>query len=733
MIEPHSQRSEVEPAVKRVRVDATPAQPQMHATVSRLEQQAQEYPTQSVGPKDEETISRGFSLLNRSWQTTNDVKQFLGPNSSEDFVKRINALIPPETAAAIFDRYVNDYAPHLPVVVFPPGTTAAQVWKTKPVVYVCILAAASAGKVRTEIIDELNQEAIGAIADCTIRNGAKSLELIQAMQVQCLWYKPPEKAAQTNFYQIIHMAAVMGLDIGLNKRFNAAKARRGFGGPHAHCAPGTQNLPQDSGTIEARRAWLGCYYLCASASMVLRRPNLVRWTNYMNECIEVLETHPDALPSDKLFCQHVKNQRICEDIGSQFLMDDSTANISITDPKVTYALNVFENDLKTWKENIPSDCHTPGLEFFQHVTSLYLHEIALHFNHNVEDFKLPFTEESLKASHNLTEKLTQHQVAALEACVKSSHGILDTILAYKPHAFKTLPMLIFFVRCVYAIVILIKMHVAINGPGSEVGKLMKADDLRVEYYISCVMQRYTATDDEDFRPWPKIIIILSVLRDWFQKHKENLATLGSSDTHPIPSRQQQAEGYQSQHAQHERKRYSQTPLDLLSQVATSSSMTDLPVQSRDIGAHTSQQPPSWNMSASYPNQYNNMATQGVRQADFNHPRSTLTPTSAGMVDVPRHAQSNTNFNPGFSGDQSSNNLLPDMYGWGTGFEQAMDIAMGGMSGLAGGGVGMLDDWFLGDFMAPYTGFQGDLSAAGNSGGDGGGGNNGAGGGSGGQW
>ena len=49
--------------------------------------------------------------------------------------------------------------------------------------------------------------------------------------------------------------------------------------------------------------------------MVLRRPNLVRWTNYMKEFIEVLETHPDAFASDKLFCQHIKIQHICEDIG----------------------------------------------------------------------------------------------------------------------------------------------------------------------------------------------------------------------------------------------------------------------------------------------------------------------------------------------------------------------------------------------------------------------------------
>jgi hypothetical protein len=240
-------------------------------------------------------------------------------------------------AAQVFTRYVSKLAPHLPAVVFPANTTAEQVFREKPILYVCILTAASHGTLPPDTAKQITREAVGAIADCVVRSGAKSLELIQAMQVLALWYKPPEKAEQTNFYQIIHMAAVMALDIGLGKRFNPAKAKRGFGGPCAKYAPGPgKTLPQDSDTLEARRAWLGCYFLCASASMVLRRPNLVRWTNYMKECIEVLESHPDAFASDKVFCQYVKIQHICEEIGMQFLMDDNTANISITDPKVRH-------------------------------------------------------------------------------------------------------------------------------------------------------------------------------------------------------------------------------------------------------------------------------------------------------------------------------------------------------------------------------------------------------------
>lgn len=193
-----------------------------------------------------------------------DMRKYLSHGSPEEFVKHINSIISPDMAAQIFTRYNTKLAPNLPAVVFPPSTTAEQVFREKPILYVCLLSAASHGNMHPDIARQLQREAIGAIADCVVRSGAKSLELIQAMQVTALWYKPPEKAEQTNFYQIIHMAAVMALDIGLGKRFNPAKAKRGFGGPNAKYAPGPGKvMPQDSDTLEARRAWLGCYFLCA--------------------------------------------------------------------------------------------------------------------------------------------------------------------------------------------------------------------------------------------------------------------------------------------------------------------------------------------------------------------------------------------------------------------------------------------------------------------------------------
>jgi len=243
---------------KRRRIDDSPFGGQQHGLprMNEIAEPATRFPASNETDKDS---------IEHSWGIANDVTRFLHHVTPTEFVQRINTLVSPQQGAMLFERYNNQLAPHLPAVVFSPGTTAEQIYREKPLLYLAVTGAASHGQIEPEITRELIREAIGAFADCAVRNGAKSLELVQAMQIIALWYKPPERTEQTNFYQIIHIAATMALDLGLNMRFNPAKARRGLFGPAKDALPNTglKMGPVNSDTAEAKRAWLTCYYLCA--------------------------------------------------------------------------------------------------------------------------------------------------------------------------------------------------------------------------------------------------------------------------------------------------------------------------------------------------------------------------------------------------------------------------------------------------------------------------------------
>jgi hypothetical protein len=258
----------------------------------------------------------------------------------------LDDLMTPETAERIFLRYVNEICPHFPAVPLAPGTTARELREKKPLLFLSILAGSSHGAVEQLVSQEVQQALTNLLkdqfADIIWRNGEKSLEIVQALQVGVLWYRPPQHFEQHNFYMMVNCAAVMALDLGLGRR-NTPTVMKLAVGPFKRCHP-------NSSSVESRRTFLVCYYLCISITMVLRRPILLRWTKYMEESVKILETSPDALPSDKIFCQHVKMAHISENISIQFSMDDPSEEVSIAEPKVVYALKIFENELQQLKD-----------------------------------------------------------------------------------------------------------------------------------------------------------------------------------------------------------------------------------------------------------------------------------------------------------------------------------------------------------------------------------------------
>ncbi|KAF1944957.1 hypothetical protein EJ02DRAFT_339766 [Clathrospora elynae] len=476
----------------------------------------------------------------------------------------IDNLLSPHVAERVFLRYVNDICPHFPAVPFPPGTTAREVREKKPLLFLSVIAASSHGSaeqlVSQEVQRELTKLLKDQLADIIWRNGEKSLEIVQALHVAVLWYRPPLHFEQHNFYMMVNCAAVMALDLGLGRKATPNVMKLSIG-PFRRYHP-------NSSSIEARRTFLVCYYLCMSITMVLRRPILLRWTKYMEESVKILETSLDALPSDKLLCQQVKMARIGENISVQFCMDDPSIEVAIAEPKVIYALKIFENELQQLKdENASIGNVDPTLQLAEHVTNLYLHEIALHQNQGSADFQPPFVSDTLSPTISSGVKkdapIGPAHIGALGECLTATHGILDTILSIELDILLTLPV-IFCVRAIYAIVCLMKMWVSVTT-SSEVGSIIKKEDLQIEAYTEQLVAMFNAIVSRDAQsPHGKFYFVAKRLQERFAHIKEGAAKENQPDTdHDSGRRSSQGPNPSA----------NQTPLHLLSEVAMGSSNT----------------------------------------------------------------------------------------------------------------------------------------------------------------
>ncbi|EJT75879.1 hypothetical protein GGTG_05807 [Gaeumannomyces tritici R3-111a-1] len=510
----------------------------------------------------------------------------------EDVVSR--DLVPAALAGRLWARYTDHMCPHLPGVVFPSTTTWSQVRRDRPLLFLAIMAAASSETPQLQRV--LVKELMQILAEKLVVLGEKSIEVVQALHVAVFWYWPPEHFEELKFYQMIHMAAVLAIDIGLGSRRRAGAPLRGrlmpwnihqnnpFHGPPR--GPGGGGLPNgpplppgpgcprkapppDPCSIESRRTWLTCYFLASNTSMTLHRPNLIRWTPFMTECLEVLQSSPDAAPTDAYFCHLVWTHRLSEEVGIQFNMEDPTAAIDLADPRTRHAIRGFEREIERYSAAVPPALMRPSLKLGFHVLSLYMHEIALRNEDGIEDNMRPGMgpsaggaaqddgtsqdrdlSGSIKGDTNPTLQdgrsggstgdstnnisvapLTPAHIQALSACIVAIDGIFDTFLGMSPEEVRCLPVFNF-VRVAYATVVLIKMHFAAARPGSEMGRVIEREDIRVDQHLGSLLEKFRlAGEDDRSRPAAKFHLVLSMLRSWFQKQGRatNARSAGNSE------------------------------------------------------------------------------------------------------------------------------------------------------------------------------------------------------------
>ncbi|KAL7928094.1 hypothetical protein V8C35DRAFT_333723 [Trichoderma chlorosporum] len=496
-----------------------------------------------------------------------------------DIVDR--GLITMEHATGLFNKYKEHMVRHLPAVVFPHSATVMELRKTKPTLFLAIMAAATGENHSLQRV--LQKELMQLFAEKVIVTGEKNLELVQAIHVAVIWYWPPEHFEELKFYQLVHVAAVMAIDIGLGRK----------GGSRRGPPPFRRNPPPDSSSIECRRTWLTCFFLALNTSMSLHRPNLIRWTPFMTESLEILETSPDAAPTDKYFCHLVWTHRLAEEVGSQFSLDDPSTMVNITDTRTQYALRALERDLDKYIASIPKNLmqHTLRLNF--NVVNLYMHEMALHSDTMSEQWRPPFDTGALKDGIVNSEPLSAAHINALSACLTAIDGIFNTFLSMDVLSIRCLPVFNF-MRVAYGVVILIKMYFSASSPGSEMGKVIHKDNMRVEYYLEALLDKFRATAaDNKCRPAAKFLVVLAMLRSWFFKQgKEGGGGTATPDDGDAPSsssqQKQQQQQYAAQGTQQQQQQLQQqlqqqqrlqpqqqsiqqsvnTPLQLLSEVAT---------------------------------------------------------------------------------------------------------------------------------------------------------------------
>lgn len=162
--------------------------------------------------------------------------------------------------------------------------------------------------------------------------------------------------------------------------------------------------------------------------------------------------------------------------------------------------------------------HTATTQLNRHTVNLYMHEIAMHVDHNVDDFRPPFSEEHLKPTRH-EELLNSAHVSGLTICLSAIQSIIGIFLTYDTETVRVQPIFQF-VRVAYAVVCLTKLYFTVTSANSDLAKVISREDLKVEHNLDGLLETFRmAAEGDKCRPASKFLMILVMLKTWFQKQK----------------------------------------------------------------------------------------------------------------------------------------------------------------------------------------------------------------------
>lgn len=153
------------------------------------------------------------------------------------------------TADLLLRKYTMDLSTYMPFLPSLEGVSAKYLRTTRPVLFTAILAASSQS-LYPPLGQALFHQVEKLYAKRILMESEKSLEIVQALLVTCLWYHPPDRFSNLKFTTYAHLAANMALDIRLGRKRSAEKH------PDSH--------PDEKGShLDSERSFVACYVICS--------------------------------------------------------------------------------------------------------------------------------------------------------------------------------------------------------------------------------------------------------------------------------------------------------------------------------------------------------------------------------------------------------------------------------------------------------------------------------------
>lgn len=155
-----------------------------------------------------------------------------------------------------------------------------------------------------------------------------------------------------------------------------------------------------------------------------------------------------------------------------------------------------------------------------HHIQMFIHEVALHDDHNPTGFMSPFAMDNILS---IAPEIHAHSayVKEITIVISSAHSMLDIFLACDCEVLRSLPIYNF-VRLGYATIVLTKLHISSKTPTSLIGSVLDPQNIRLAFYIQQLIEKLgVAVGPMECRAPFTFLGLLMRLRIWYKTQESD--------------------------------------------------------------------------------------------------------------------------------------------------------------------------------------------------------------------
>ena len=293
----------------------------------------------------------------------------LSPEEDEDVPDVLDTL-PLETANQLFSQYCREYVPEFPFVTFAPSETVSTMQINRPLTLKSLLAI-TLGREQNMQRKAINEICVVLKRSMMQRSGY-NFDLLQAILIQCAFYHYQFRSHKQELYLFISFAITLSHELGIDK---APSARRVDMTAHGLATTAMEGI-----RFEQWRAILGVYYESAIFAQAFRKPRLMQYTRYMEQCRRRLSQGIE-LQTDYSIDIMISMQNVCLDALDTFTLYDFE-NVEVSgDLAIKSLVHGFMERLRAIDEKANLQRGGPLLASEQRLLAYaqsYVHEVAIH-------------------------------------------------------------------------------------------------------------------------------------------------------------------------------------------------------------------------------------------------------------------------------------------------------------------------------------------------------------------